>query len=173
MQKLPEDFHGLVTRDLGSDTWVLTDTMKAFHKELLLKEQCSSYDASPARSHTQRDTKHPSTTLALYAETKERKGTWCIFCGKNHSSSKCNVVMNPESRRKILKEKGRCFLCLCAKHLSRNCLSGMRCLKCNGLHQTSICDAESVSATNTCRVSTGSQSGESCHSHHFKRWYFS
>ena len=41
----------------------------------------------------------------------------------------------------------------------------MRCLKCNGLHHTSICDAESATATNTCRVSTGSQSGESSVTH--------
>ena len=39
MQKLPKNFRVLVTRDLGSDTWVLTDIMKEIHKELLLKEQ--------------------------------------------------------------------------------------------------------------------------------------
>ena len=77
---------------------------------------------------------------------------------------KCNVT-NLESRRKILEEKGRCFLCLRSQHLCRNCLSGMHCFKCNGSHHTSICDAESASAAYKGKVSTGSQSDESSVTH--------
>ena len=41
----------------------------------------------------------------------------------------------------------------------------MRCLKCNGLHHTSIFDAETVGASNPRRVSAGSQVGESSVTH--------
>ena len=48
--------------------------------------------------------------------------------------------MNPESRKQILKKKGKCFLCLKSGHLSRSCQSSVKCFKCQGAHHVSICN---------------------------------
>ena len=48
--------------------------------------------------------------------------------------------MNPESRKQILKKKGKCFLCLRSGHLSRSCQSSVKCFKCQGAHHVSICN---------------------------------
>lgn len=40
MEKLPEEYLIAITRNLGSDVWVLEDIPSEFHKELQLREQC-------------------------------------------------------------------------------------------------------------------------------------
>ena len=50
------------------------------------------------------------------------------------------MVTNVASRRGILHKKGVCLVCLCSGHITRNCLSNMKCLKCHKAHHISICD---------------------------------
>ena len=69
----------------------------------------------------------------------------CIFCQQPHLESKCNTVVDPESRRRVLRRARHCFNCLQKNHLSRNCQSMSRCKQCQGKHQTSICDKEAKS----------------------------
>ena len=46
--------------------------------------------------------------------------------------------------RNILKEKKRCFVCLKAGHISKNCLSKMNCYNCSKQHHVAICHFEKI-----------------------------
>ena len=84
------------------------------------------------------------STSALYSESAKNKQfsrVWCSFCNQNHQSSKCNVVTSAESRKQVLRKKGRCYLCFKSGHLSRNCKSPVKCFKCQGAHHVAICDS--------------------------------
>ena len=41
MQKLPEDFRILITKNQSSETWERKDIMDSFNEELKLREQCT------------------------------------------------------------------------------------------------------------------------------------
>ena len=140
MQKLPEEFRIAITRNLESETWNLKDILGEFHKELQLREQCLVNNKDSRPSHQRGES--PFSTSALYTDSSENKQSprvWCSFCNQNHQSSKCNVVTSIESRKEVLKRKGKCFLCLKQGHLARNCQAPMKCLKCQGAHHVAIC----------------------------------
>ena len=143
MQKLPEEFRIAITRNLGSETWNLKDILREFHKELQLREQCllNTKELRPSSSSQRGESMH--STSALFSNSSKDKKVarvWCSFCNQDHQSSSCNVVTSPESRKQILKRKGKCFLCLKTGHLSRSCQSSVKCFKCHGPHHVAICD---------------------------------
>ena len=45
----------------------------------------------------------------------------------------------PASRKKILRQKGLCFICFSKEHLASSCKFHYICRKCNGKHHISIC----------------------------------
>ena len=47
--------------------------------------------------------------------------------------------MHRGTSRNILKEKKRCFVCLMAGHISKNCLSKMNYYNCSKRHHIAIC----------------------------------
>ena len=51
----------------------------------------------------------------------------------------CNNVTDVEARKLVLRNTGRCYLCLSKYHMSRDCWSGNRCPHCQGRHHVSIC----------------------------------
>ena len=140
MQKLPEEFRVVITRNLGAETWDLKDILKEFHKELQLREQCL-LNTKELSSSQRGESLH--STAALYSDSNKDERVarvWCSFCNQDHQSSNCSVVTSPESRKQILKRKGKCFLCLKTGHLSRSCQSSVKCFKCKGPHHVAICD---------------------------------
>ena len=64
----------------------------------------------------------------------------CTFCIQNHTSSKCNMITDVNSRKAILKSKGKCFVCLRSCHKASECKSTNKCYKCASRHHVSICD---------------------------------
>ena len=46
------------------------------------------------------------------------------------------------ARKEILKRAGQCFVCLKRNHISKNCSSKMKCLKCGRQHHISICTSD-------------------------------
>ena len=44
-----------------------------------------------------------------------------VYCNRQHSALKCNVVTKPDVRCSILRRKGKCFSCLKSGHLAKNC----------------------------------------------------
>ena len=157
MQKLPEDFRILITRDQSSETWGLKDIMDSFNKELKLREQCtfttrvSSKPADRKPQQAQRQGKSFSSSFALLSGSRQASGqnnktVWCAFCRGQHQSTKCNVVTDPGAQKQLLKDRGKCWLCLRSGHSVRNCTSGIQCFRCQSKeHHVSLCSGKDTS----------------------------
>jgi len=50
------------------------------------------------------------------------------------------VITDVPQRKGILKQAGRCFVCLRRHHLHRDCRSSTMCVCCNSRHHTGICN---------------------------------
>ena len=64
----------------------------------------------------------------------------CCFCkGEVHGPVNCKRFAKVEECKHIIREQGRCFVCLRPVHISRNCRSSAKCGNCNKRHHTSVC----------------------------------
>ena len=141
MSKLPQDLRLIITREV-KDEWDL------FRSELEARERANGNNVSPTDKSS---TKPPynrgrkglplSTDAALFAPGSKPT---CTYCRKDHTST-CNACKNVTSiaaRKEILKGAGRCFVCLKKNHISKDCSSRMKCLKCGRQHHISICTSD-------------------------------
>ena len=96
--------------------------------------------------------RQPTTTSTLHNNTGNIR---CSFCKGAHFLASCTIVTDPEERRKILRRKARCFLCLRSGHVGRDCKSEKGCHRCHGRHHTALCyervitESDSSVAVNT------------------------
>ena len=99
------------------------------------------YTASSLIAEVEKGSQH-SVGACVSVNTGVKANTWCTFCSGCHSSGKCVVVTDPVARKKILRQKGKCFLCLKASHISRSCprQRQIQCYRCGSeKHCLAIC----------------------------------
>ena len=83
----------------------------------------------------------PPTSSTLFSEGPlPNKEMWCAFCNGPHPSNRCAVVTDPEKKKNILRQKGRCFGCSRSGHISKNCSA--KCYRCGGKHHLSLCSTQ-------------------------------
>ena len=152
MSKIPNDLRLILSCKLSGE-WDLKNLMKHFSEELKLREKCAmtsvggstkAKEDAPARFSGTKPRIQPATASALhtnYVGQQQGGGVRCIYCRNYHLSASCTTVTDPAARRKILRQKARCFLCLKGGHLSRDCPSQSRCFRCNQRHHVSICQS--------------------------------
>ena len=75
----------------------------------------------------------------LYTAQGETKCS-CFLCQQKHEPQHCQTLTKIETRKSIMRKKGKCFLCLRDGHVLRNCTQNFTCLKCKGKHHILICD---------------------------------
>ncbi|KAJ8957208.1 hypothetical protein NQ318_007770 [Aromia moschata] len=65
----------------------------------------------------------------------------CIFCTGVHESDKCFKAQNMtlDERKGVVLEKGVCFKCLKAGHVSKRCRSRLKCIVCGYSHVPLMC----------------------------------
>ena len=138
--RLPDDITMIIARKFGGNTWTLDQVMKHFNDELRAQENCASMTASKYINHN--SYKNQFTTSGLYTEARNA----CIYCNKDdHYASKCTTVSSSESRKAILRRKGRRFICLDSGHVAKDCTSTYVCRTCKkGTHHISICKSAPI-----------------------------
>ena len=132
----------IITREV-KDKWDLDHILDVFRSELEARERANGNNVSPTDEFS---TKHPynrgrkglplSTDAALFATGSKPT---CTYCRKDHASNACKNVTSITGRKEILKRAGRCLVCLKRNHISKDCSSRMKCLKCGREHHISIC----------------------------------
>ena len=73
----------------------------------------------------------------LYTAQGETKCS-SFLCQQKHEPQHCQTLTKIETRKSIMRKKGKCFLCLRDGHVLRNCTQSFTCFKCE--HHISICD---------------------------------
>ena len=148
MEKLPANLRLIISRSIDKDEWDLGVLLRAFDNEIEARERCelignnlSELAVTPVKSNVGRFIKgrsFPSTASALVTQSEE-KSVSCTYCRQRHPSARCTTITDIGARRNLLKQQGRCFLCLRCSHLARNCPSSSTCHDCSGNHHVSIC----------------------------------
>ena len=134
MERLPHQFKLTMSRQIGDDTWDLTQLLCLIRDELKARENCLTPDSSYTRNlqdSYKGGKKFDSTyTGAGLHVSQQSQKIVCVFCQDNHWSDKCQVVTGPLSRREFLKKSGKCFLCLKDHHQVKNCRKSKPCYYC-------------------------------------------
>ena len=144
MEKLPEHFRLTITRDNNFLEWSMEEMLKAFEKELELREAHNGVGTNTERDIYERDGrskrfgKH-SSAAALLANGDTKV---CAFCLKNHPHEDCTGVTDPKTRKNVARKYGRCFICLSKGHRASNCRNKSKCSGCNGSHHVALCDKD-------------------------------
>ena len=139
MNKLPQDLRLIISRKVkGEEEWNLDSLLTVFEEELEARERASKSDSKPELSRDWKGTKKDTPTVAFLTSGNQTSKPTCTYCKGAHPSASCNVVTNIKARKEILKKTGRCYVCLRRNHVSRECNSTMKCVKCGQRHHLSI-----------------------------------
>ena len=134
LSKIPQDIHLIVSRMIGDGDRKLDDLMKMLLDELQARERSAASDITLGKGRENL----PSTASALLAGGSGVTHT-CYYCQQAHVSHACKNVTSVEEKKSLLREAGRCFVCLRRGHIGRQCTSKGRCPHCHGRHHCSIC----------------------------------
>ena len=139
--KLPEAVKLQITRGKNYTEWKMEDLLKELLSELELREEHCTINKSESNHFTRSDkdkkkrTDELNTASALLAKMND----FCAYCKGGHAHHDCTIVKSVEERRQLLRKYGRCFVCACKGHISRDCKSKVTCSICKGKHHVSIC----------------------------------
>ena len=142
-ERIPEELKIIIARSFKNDNWSLDEMMKVFKEELSARERCDAVSSKSLRKFDTEET--PFTSQSLYLRTskggKERshdQGTFrnsnenkCVYCKRDHLSSRCSIVSDVKARVALLRRENRCFICLRFGHLAKHCKISYACVKCN------------------------------------------
>lgn len=103
VSRLPSDLRLIVSRGLREDAWSLDSMMEIFRKETEARERSAGARPSVTR-------KPPSTAMSLTSGAS-LQATWA-YCDQPYPSSTCQTVIDPAERKRLLRTKGRCYVCL-------------------------------------------------------------
>ena len=168
MTKIPPEIRLVVSRImLPNEEWDVDELLKVLKREVELREMCNLMSSVTSNKPDQRRIERyrpgdftaaamPVTDgrnqLHYYENGRQgyshgdsnkinnRRPYSCIFCKREHAPSRCDVITDIKARKSVLRNKGRCFICLKSNHLARERKVAYRCVKCNQRHHVAICE---------------------------------
>ena len=155
MAKIPQELRLIVSRKM-TEEWSLEALLKELGEELSLREKCALAPVDGKVPPTEGKGKfyrpmpcQPTVaTLMVNGDRRNRSQNQdrrnipnCLFCDRRHYSASCTAVTDPRTRKNILRERNRCFICLKDGHFGRNCNSNIKCYHCGDRHHSSICNS--------------------------------
>ena len=146
MEKLPPSMRLIISRAIDQPEWDLDILLKAFDSEIEARERCEPIGTNPSEFFTPKRPFPSQTNKGKEVPTgatltnQSEQPVSCTFCKQSHPSASCGTVTDISVRRNILKQQGRCFVCLRRNHLARNCSPSKVCRICSGKHHMSICE---------------------------------
>ena len=135
MKKIPSELCLIISRETVKESWDLDSMMKVFEQELEARERAAVETGNAVLKRPAKE--HPTTEALLTGQSP----TSCCYCSGTHQSQQCESVSSIEQQKQLLRQTGRCFVCLKRGHLGRDCRSSGRCTHCSAMHHNSICTA--------------------------------
>lgn len=135
VKKLPQEMKLTISRKLPAEEWNVDSIMKTVLEELEARERMEGIGRG---EDTQRGGKGGLPTGAALFTTNNPK--YCCYCkSAGHKPQFCRRIIGVSQRKKILRQTGKCYVCLRSGHIGNNCRSNMACTRCKGDHHVSIC----------------------------------
>ena len=116
MAKLPSEVHLQIAQTTTNDVCKMEELLRIIQGEVEAREMSDFMRMNERRPEPTFHRNNTSTTSALTARDNRSGGRVCVYCKGGHYSASCDKVSSIQSRRDILKRKGRCFLCLSSGH---------------------------------------------------------
>ena len=138
IQKLPSELRLIIGRRV-TDEWTLPSIMEVLGEELEARERTATPRNDRVSLAPVKGASKP-TTAALLSSNRADTRVTCCYCQGEHTADSCQRVGSAKERKQLLRNSGRCFVCLRRGHVGRNCRSRVRCHSCGGKHHTTICD---------------------------------
>ena len=149
INKLPHEVKLEIARQMPDGKWEIVKLMEAVKREVTARERCNRRDISDGGYG-----EHSASTLMTGNGVRNERGgrrnqknkvrsrskKFCIFCERsNHNSENCRTVTGVVERRNMVRNLGKCFVCLGTNHMAKECNSKRGCTRCNGKHHAAIC----------------------------------
>ena len=121
MNKLPTEIILQISRIMSAtEEWNVKNLLEGLLQELNSRELCdymihTNIKQNPSRFdiYGNDDRQSSYTASAIYSSYLRDSGSsnpTCTFCQQRHSSAKCNIITDPNSRKGILRSKAKCEL---------------------------------------------------------------
>ena len=111
MNKLHQELRLLVSHDIKDGEWELDLLMRVTEREIDVRERLNTNPMQPPRKQRE---------LSIMATLLSNDQTYS-YCNQLHPVSACKSVTDIEARKLVLRNTGRCYVCLRRHHLSRDC----------------------------------------------------
>ena len=131
----------IISRATDQPDWDLDVLLKAFDSEIEARERFEPIGTNPSDSLTPKRPLSSQTNKGKDVPTgQSEQPVSCTFCKQSHPSARCGTVTDISARRNLLKQQGRCFVCLRRKPLGEKLLTEKVCRISSGKHHMSICE---------------------------------
>lgn len=156
LKKLPEEMTRLIFRANPSANNSVDELRTALRTEIPTREESHALMAAHRSSTASDEVLVPTTDVLLTGTIHKTKNskllnkvTACVYCKGTHRSDRCDKLKTTHERRTLLQREKRCYNCLGLRHMTAQCYSKGRCMKCKRKHHTSICDGTHKSQSET------------------------
>ena len=149
LKKIPPDIRLQVTLALENEnSWDFERVLKIFNQHLMAREACAFVGKSDDKQKPPPQTQsHESTGSLLTSAEEAATKISCFFCQQDHKGWNCTVVTDIPTRKKIIMEQDRCFVCFRKDHETKDCPSEFHCFRCKGRHNSCLCEKEKKPAS--------------------------
>ena len=138
----------MVSCEVKDKQWDLDELMSIIEGEIEARERAAVTSANLYKTPVRVTLPTASALMAGSGAS----GVSCCFCCQSHTSASCSIVTDVAEQKLLLRQSGRCFVCLKKYHMSRDCRSRLRCNNCNGRHHVSICPETPQPANRTTKA---------------------
>ena len=140
IKKIPEVLRLIITKQFDGETWDLRKILKSLKTELEERERIKFMSSNTNTSTSdQMPGQFRQPAIAGPLISTNRSSPSCTYCKGAHSSVNSNIITDISARKEFLRKRGRCYCCLKIGHVSKNCLSTIKCWTCSKKHHCSIC----------------------------------
>ena len=120
MNRLPHQLKLVVSCNLSSDLWDLTELLKIVKLEITARDNCEFNGNRIGKNDNFMSEDCLCSASSSYSQSEKRAKT-CVFCKGDHWSNRCSVITDMEVRKILLRNHKRCFICLNQGHITQNC----------------------------------------------------
>ena len=127
---------------LGNNNWNIQEFLVAINVVITARENYEFLKHDENNDGNKFNSQH---TLTSGINKKK-----CCFCkSEAHYSDRCDVAVDVQARRDILKKERYCFNCLKQGHFKKDCRTKIKCYKFKSLgsHHAALCEFQSTNGT--------------------------